>query len=75
MSSFPILKDRIAAGDDDEDDDDEAEGAAKKPLTAPGDAEPVQAKQENEFSCPHCFLLVNSAAVVDGECPHCGGPL
>jgi Zn finger protein HypA/HybF involved in hydrogenase expression len=35
----------------------------------------VQAKQENEFSCPNCFLLVNTGAVHDGECPHCGGPV
>ena len=69
-----ILKDRIAAGDDEDDDEDDDEQAvAKKPTVAPGDAEPVQARQENEFSCPHCFLLVNSTSVVDGECPHCGG--
>ena len=68
-----ILKDRIAAGDDEDDDEDDEQAAAKKPAVAPGDAEPVQARQENEFSCPHCFLLVNPASVVDGECPHCGG--
>ena len=71
-----ILKDRIAAGDDEEDDDDEDEGKPPKPTpTPPGEAEPVVARQENEFSCPNCFLLVNSRSVVDGECPHCGGPV
>ena len=66
-----ILKDRIAAGDDEDDDDEQV--ASKKPAVATGEAEPVQARQENEFSCPHCFLLVNPASVVNGECPHCGG--
>lgn len=70
-----ILKDRIAAGDDEEEDEEDGTAPAKKPTPAPGDAEHVQAKQENEFSCPNCFLLVNSAAVRDGECPHCGGPV
>jgi hypothetical protein len=71
-----ILKGRIAAGDDEDEDDDEDEGKPSKPApTPPGEAEPVVARQDNEFSCPNCFLLVNSAAVVDGECPHCGGPV
>jgi len=71
-----ILKERIAAGDDEEDDeDDEETPAVRTGSGVPGDVESVIARGENEFSCPHCFLLVNSAAVVDNECPHCGGPL
>jgi hypothetical protein len=71
-----ILKDRIAAGDDEEDDDEEDGPKTPKPAPTPsGEAEPVMARQDHEFSCPNCFLLVNRAAVVDGECPHCGGPV
>jgi hypothetical protein len=69
-----ILKVRIAAADDDDDDDDEDKPPVKKE-TPQGEAEPVQAKQDYEFLCPACFLLVNNAAVTDNECPHCGEPL
>ena len=70
-----ILKERIAAGDDQADDDEEETPATRSATGASGEAEPVIARGDNEFSCPHCFLLVNSAAVVDDECPHCGGPV
>ncbi len=71
-----ILKDRIAAGDDDDDEDDDEDGKPPRPAPAPaGEAEPVVARQDHEISCPNCFLLVNTASVVDGECPHCGGPV
>ncbi len=69
-----ILKDRIAAGDDDDEDEDE-DGVVSRPANAAGKAGQVQARQDNEFSCPNCFLLVISSAVRDGECPHCGGPV
>ena len=69
-----ILKVRIAAADDDDDDDDEDKPPVKKE-TPLGEAEPVQAKQDYEFLCQACFLLVNNAAVTDNECPHCGEPL
>ena len=63
-----ILKDRIAAGDDEEDDDEEDGPKTPKPAPTPsGEAEPVMARQDHEFSCPNCFLLVNRAAVVDGD--------
>jgi hypothetical protein len=67
-----ILKDRIAAGDDEEDDEDQPPRPAPAPA---GEAEPVVARQDHEISCPNCFLLVNTASVIDGECPHCGGPV
>ncbi len=70
-----ILKERIAAGDDQADDDEEETPTTRSATGASGEAEPVIARGDNEFSCPHCFLLVNSAAVVDDECPHCGGPV
>ncbi|MEZ5167257.1 MAG: hypothetical protein R2695_12515 [Acidimicrobiales bacterium] len=70
-----ILKDRIAAGDDEDDDEDDDGTPARTGATPSGEAEPVIARQANEFSCPHCFLLVNRKAVLDGECPHCGGPV
>ncbi len=69
-----ILKERIAAGDDQIDDDEEETSAARSTPNASGEVEPVVARGDNEFSCPHCFLLVNRA-VVDDECPHCGGPV
>jgi hypothetical protein len=67
-----ILKDRIAAGDDDDEDEDQPPRPAPAPA---GEAEPVIARQDHEISCPNCFLLVNTASVIDGECPHCGGPV
>ncbi len=70
-----ILKERIAAGDDQADVDEEETPTIRSATGASGEAEPVIARGDNEFSCPHCFLLVNSAAVVDDECPHCGGPV
>jgi hypothetical protein len=68
-----ILKVRIAAGDDDDEDDEDKPPVKKE--TPPGEAEPVQAKQDYEFLCPACFLLVNNSAVTHNECPHCGEPL
>ena len=68
-----ILKERIAAGDD-QTEEEEVSAARSAPASA-GEAEQVVARGDNEFSCPHCFLLVNSATVIDNECPHCGGPL
>ena len=70
-----ILKERIAAGDDQEDDDNDDDSISPRGAATAGEAEVVTAKGENEFLCPHCFLLVNIAAIVDNECPHCGGPL
>ena len=67
-----ILRDRIAA-DDDGDDDDEDDGGARPVAVPPGG---VEARQETELHCPHCFLLVQRTAVAEtGECGHCGGPI
>ncbi|MCH2432658.1 MAG: hypothetical protein MK184_01240 [Acidimicrobiales bacterium] len=65
-----ILRDRIAADDDDDDDDDDGARPASVP---PGG---VEARQETELHCPHCFLLVQRTAVAEtGECGHCGGSI
>ena len=69
-----ILKDRIASGDDEEDQDaedgDQVVSGKQKPQTIDED---VAAKREGEANCPSCFLLISTQ--VDGECPHCGGPV
>ncbi len=70
-----ILKERIAAGDDQEDDDNDDDAVTPRGTAIAGESEVPIGKGENEISCPHCFLLVNNAAIVDNECPHCGGPL
>ena len=67
-----ILRDRIAADDDDDDDDDD-DGGARPAAVPPGG---VEARQETELHCPHCFLLVQRTAVAEtGECGHCGGSI
>ena len=69
------MKERIADGDDQAEEDEEETSTVRSAPGGSGEAEQVVARGDNEFSCPHCFLLVNSAAVVDDECPHCGGPV
>lgn len=50
-----ILKDRIASGDDL--DDEEEEGNAEPDRTGSGSA--VAAKQDGEFTCTGCFMIVH----------------
>ena len=65
-----ILQERITAEDDNEPD---AKEVAKN---QDGEEVNVVTKQEDEFHCPSCFLLVSQAAIdKDGECPHCGAPV
>lgn len=67
-----ILKDRLSAGDDEdeEDEEDEAGQVVKKPDPAvQGDVAP---KQEGEWTCMNCFLIVTKAAASASTCPHCG---
>ena len=66
-----ILKDRLSAGDDeDEEDEEEDDQVVKKPVVvAEGDVTP---KQEGEWTCMSCFLIVTKAAASASICPHCG---
>lgn len=63
-----ILKGRLASSDDAEESEDQEGGPVK--------ATPQTTRQENEFHCQSCFLLVDVAvARSTNECPHCGAPI
>ena len=57
-----ILKGKIASEDDLDDDDEEEEEALVVPVKKPApveQADGVTAKQEGEFTCPGCFMVVH----------------
>lgn len=70
-----ILKDRLSSSDDDDDEDEEEDEQQvvkpKAPVVAEGDVAP---RQEGEWTCMSCFLIVTKSGSSSTHCPHCGAP-
>lgn len=68
-----ILKGKIASSDDLDDEEDDEDDAPVTPLrqAKPETADGVTAKQEGEFTCPGCFMVVHPRQFGRRAAPRC----
>ena len=67
-----ILKDRLTSSDDDDDEEEDDDQVVVPVTPPPTDGSDVAPREEGEWTCMSCFLIVTKSAANSSVCPHCG---